>query len=179
MKIFIAVLLTAVIVSSLDAQETTKPDTGTMPPPPTTRIEPLSPEPLTLIPDSPTTIPKPQNLSNPQPLDSQPSMTEAQEQLKKSKAAADADDLKERILFRQVKTRALQDPKIKEHWAAIPSAKTTREKITAFKQYYNLLYARMLRLDGSLKDRIEKSKLETLKRINEKSEFILKEPHRT
>ena len=171
MKIFIAVLFTMVIVSSLFAQE---PKSDAHPTPPsTTLLEPLSPEPLTLIPDAPTTVPKPRNPSTDSLPDSQSSMTEAKATLEKSKAAADADDLKERILFRQVKTKAERDVKVQEQWDTIHSARTTQEKNRALKKYYDLLYARMLKLEGSLKDRIEKTKQATLIRINKTSEIPL------
>ena len=135
------------------------------------RLDPLSPEPLTLMPDAPSTVPKPVGTSSDPTLDSQTSLTEAKASLQKSKAAAEADDLKERILFREVKTRALRDPIVQEQWEAFHSAATTREKTAALKRYYNRLFARMQTLEPSLKNRIEKTKAEALSRIDLKPPF--------
>jgi len=179
MKTFIALLFTAVIVSSLCAQET-KPDAmpsqpaASPTPTPTAVLDPLSTEPLQLIPDTPSTVPKPsgqssgsRNGSSVSPYDSPASMDDAKEKLQKSKAVADADDLKGRIRFREVKTLALKDAKVQEQWDLAQTAKTTREKIAAMKQYYNLLFAKMLAIDRSLKPRVEKSKTEALARVDQ------------
>jgi len=185
MKTFIALLFTAVMVSSLCAQEMKPNATPSQPaatptPTPTAVLDPLSTEPLQLIPDTPTTVPKPSGRSTGsselQPADSPSSMADAKEKLKKSKAVADADDLKERIRFREVKTRALQDGKVAQQWELAQTATTTREKTAALKRYYTLLYARMFALDKSLKPRIEKSKLEALSRVDQTAKVSLNPP---
>jgi hypothetical protein len=178
MKTFLALLFTAVIVSSLCAQGT-KPDAMPAPaatPTPTAVLDPLSPEPLQLIPDTPTTVPKPSGQPGGLPADSPASMADAKDKLKKSKAVADADDLKERIRFREVKTRAMQDPKVQQQWELAQTAQTTPDKTAALKQYYNLLYGRMLAMDRSLKLRIDKSKIEALRRVDTKAEADLNPP---
>ena len=176
MKTFLAVLFTMVIVSSLSAQET-KIDAATSRPilaaPATMLLEPVSPQPLTLIPDLSPPIPKPQSPSSEQPRDSQPSMSEAKETLQKARAAAEANHLKERILFRQVKTRSIQDPKVQEQWAVIGLAKTPQEKKEALKRYYTLLYEKMLGMDESLRDCIEKRKQESLEQLDKITEVTL------
>jgi hypothetical protein len=185
MKTFIALLFTAVIVSSLCAQETQPEAAPSQPaasatPVPTAVLDPLSSEPLQLIPDTPTTVPKPSGRSEgqsmEQPVDSPASMNDAREKLKKSKAVADADDLKERIRFREIKTRALLDGKVQQQWDLAQTAKTTPEKTAAMKQYYNLLYARMLSLDRSLKPLIEKSKTDALSRVDQTEKVDLNAP---
>ncbi|MEI8341986.1 MAG: hypothetical protein WCH43_10695 [Verrucomicrobiota bacterium] len=185
MKTVIALLFTAVIVSSLCAQET-KPDTmpaepaASPTPTPTAVLDPLSTEPLQLIPDTPSTVPKPSRSSSgrsmEQPYDSAASMDDAKEKLKKSKAVADADDLKERIRFREVKTLAVKDGKVQQQWELAQTAPTTRGKTEALKQYYNLLYSRMLAMDKSLKTRIEKSKSEALTRLTLTKPYDLNAP---
>jgi len=178
----IALLFAGVIVSSLCAQDS-KPET--MPaeaapsatPVPTTKLDPLSPEPLQLIPDEPTQVPKPSGRStgpsDAQPLDAQPSMDDAKAKLKRSKAVADADELKQRIRFREVKTEALQDAKVQQQWDNALSARTIPDKKAAMKQFYNTLYARMLSIDHSLKPRIEKSKTDAISRVDMTAEINL------
>lgn len=179
MKTFIALLFMVVIVSSLCAQETkpeampsqpqsapeATPARGTAPAP-----DSFSTEPLQLIPDTPTTVPKPSGQSAGElPVDSRTQLSDAKDKLNKSKAVADADELKERIRFREIKTRAVNDGKVQQQLEVAQAAGTTREKIAAMKQYYNLLFARMLALDGTLKSRIEKSKKEALARVDQTS----------
>ena len=120
MKTFIAVLFSAVIVSSLYAQQT-QPDAAPQPdaPPNTVRLDPLSPEPLTLMPDAPSTVPKPVGTSSDPTLDSQTSLTEAKASLQKSKAAAEADDLKERI--EKTKAEALSRIDLKPPFDSVPA----------------------------------------------------------
>ena len=131
-----------------------------------------SSEKLRLIPDAPNSVPKPSgNLQG--SADSQPSLSDAKEKLNKSKATADADELKVRIHFREVKTQALKAPGLEEKLDRARSAKTIPEKISAMKQYYDLLFARMQLIDPTLKPRIEKSKTEALARLEIKAKADL------
>lgn len=85
---------------------------------------------------------------------------------KKSKTETAADDLKQRIRFREVKTRALSDPQVRDEWQRAEAARTDAGKREALRRFYERLYARMLRLDGSLKSRIaaaERSSLAMLR----------------
>ena len=178
MKTFIALLCATVMVSSLSAEEQ-KPAAPAATPAPAPAapaasiLDPLSTQPLPLIPEPPVTVPKPSGQFAPEPGNPQTSFSDAKAQLKKSKEAADADDLKARIRFREVRTLALHDRKVQEQWDLAESAETGRLKQTALKQYYSLLFARMLALDSSLKPRIEKAQKETMARLGQNSKLDL------
>jgi hypothetical protein len=76
-----------------------------------------------------------------------------------------ADELKERIRFRQVQTRALHNPAViaeKEHAAF---ARTDAGKREALRNYYNLLYAGMLKIEPTLSARVTKVKEASLRRL--------------
>ena len=118
-------------------------------------------EPLPLIPETPDQFPKPSGQGG----DSQSSVTSAADKLKNSKQAADADALKERIRFREVKTLALKDGKVQAQWEKVEGATTIPEKQVAMKEYYAVLFARIVQIDGSLKNRAAKLQEEALDRL--------------
>lgn len=60
------------------------------------------------------------------------------------------DPVKERIRYREAKTRALKDPAVQQEQERAENAATDSEKREALKNYYKLLHARMLKIDGSL-----------------------------
>jgi hypothetical protein len=62
--------------------------------------------------------------------------------------------MKERIRYREVKTRALKDPAIQAEWERAHKVGTDYEKRESLKKYYTMLYARMARIDKTLKKRI-------------------------
>lgn len=86
---------------------------------------------------------------------------------KPSKTLATEEELKARIRFREVKTRALEDPAVQGEWERAHAAKTDPERREAFHAYYTRLFARMLKLDGSLAERIEAHKKLTFARIDQ------------
>jgi hypothetical protein len=74
---------------------------------------------------------------------------------KKSSTEQAADDLQARVRLRQVKTKALQDPKFDAEWAEAQAATTNAGKRDLLTRYYNHLYDRMAALDPKLKPRLE------------------------
>lgn len=74
---------------------------------------------------------------------------------KKSSTEQSSDDLQARIRYRQIKTRALQDPRLQEQWDAAQTAPTDFEKRTTLRSYYEQLYDRMLKLDPSLRPQVQ------------------------
>src|SRR5205807_2995709 len=73
---------------------------------------------------------------------------------KKSKTSEAADALRERIHFREIKTRALNDERVQAEFDHARAAKTDSERREALRQFYAALYSRMLKLDASLKAQI-------------------------
>ena len=59
-------------------------------------------------------------------------------------------ELAERIRFREAKTKALRDPAVQLHWKRSTQAETDFEKREALKSYYNVLFARIGKIDGTL-----------------------------
>lgn len=74
-------------------------------------------------------------------------------------------DLKSRIRMRQLYTRVLNEPETQSEWAAAHSVKTDPERRALLKTYYTHLYARMLKLDPSLAERIKARKANSLIRL--------------
>ncbi len=103
----------------------------------------LAPEPLPLIPESPATTRKPTGSAISEP---------AKE--KKSKTEIAADEMQERIHYRQAKTKALQDPALQAEWDRAHQTRTDFARRAALKEYYVKLYGRMAKLDPSIKKRI-------------------------
>ena len=74
---------------------------------------------------------------------------------KKSSTEQASDDLQARIRYREVRTRALEDPKLQQEWDRAQAAKTEPDKREALKSYYNLLCDRMVKIDSTVKPRVE------------------------
>ena len=74
---------------------------------------------------------------------------------KKSSTEQASDDLRLRIRYREAKTRALEDPKLQQEWDRAQSMKTEPGKREALKSYYNLLCDRMVKIDSTVKPRVE------------------------
>jgi len=100
-------------------------------------------ESLRLIPEAPQTTAKPKS----KPAPSQPK--------KKSSTEQESDDLLTRIRYREAKTKALQDPRVQQEWDRAQVAKTDPQKREALKDYYNLLFDRMVKIDATVKPRVE------------------------
>ncbi len=69
----------------------------------------------------------------------------------KSKTAESAEDLIERIHFREARIKALRDPQVQAEWDQAVKAKTDYAKREALKRYYKLLHGRILKIDSSVK----------------------------
>ena len=98
---------------------------------------------LGLIPEAPKNTPKPK----PKPDPSQPK--------KKSSTEQESDDLQARIRYREARTKALQDPRLQQEWDRAEASKTEHEKREGLKSYYKLLFDRMVKIDSSVKPRVE------------------------
>lgn len=135
------------------AQEAPKPQLRGTPPSPL--APPAEPEPtpesidaIPLIPEDLEPAPKPEGGR---------AVTEpgrAFTELKKSKPIVAEGELAERIRLREAKTRALRDAQIQAEWKRAQNARTPYERREAMKSFYTQLYAKMERLDGSLKKRV-------------------------
>jgi hypothetical protein len=74
---------------------------------------------------------------------------------KTSKTEVFEQDQAEKIRFRQVHTQALADRTLEALWDKANVARKDVDKRTILKEYYKLLYARMARIDPSLKKLID------------------------
>jgi hypothetical protein len=118
------------------------------------RTPPATAEPLPLIPESPESAKK------------QPAATEPKKE-KKSKTEVAADDLQQRIRYRQAKTRALHDPAVQSAWDRAHATRTDFERRDAMKAYYKLLFSRILRIDGTLKQPVAQNELRAMRRLTQ------------
>ena len=85
----------------------------------------------------------------------------------KSKTEESAEELIERIHFREARVKALRDPQVQAEWDRAAKAKTDYEKREALKRYYKLLYARILKIDGSVKKTADLREHAALRRLGE------------
>ncbi len=123
---------------------------------PTAAAPAVEPE-VTLIPEQVPQRTKP----NSKPVDA-PKTTEA-----KSKTEESAEDLNERIHFREARVKALRDPQVQAEWDSAAKAKTDFEKREALKRYYKLLYARILKIDASVKSVVTLRQASSLHRLEQ------------
>lgn len=115
----------------------------------------LAPEPAPtdiLIPGNLPQNPKPQGSAIPQPSSMPRSTTRGVTSMPSppNKTQVAEDEVKQRIQYRLAKNKAMRDPAVQAALAAAESAKTDLEKREAMKRYYNLLNARIRKIDGSL-----------------------------
>ena len=141
-------LFPALLLASLPlcAQESAPAETLELIPSNPAPSEPASPaESLPLIPESPEPAKKPKGKS--------PALAPVGElkKEKKSSTEATADEQAQRIRFREAKTRALRDPAVQREWERSLQARSDFEKREALASYYKLLFARIAKLDKSLK----------------------------
>ncbi|MDB6174345.1 MAG: hypothetical protein JWL59_3656 [Chthoniobacteraceae bacterium] len=123
----------------------------------------LPAESLPLIPDAPARTPKPKK-SAPSP----PSILDpANGSGKKTKTEIADDELRGRIRFREAKTKAIKDPLIQSELGRAQAARTDFVKREAMKSYYKLLYARMTKIDASIKPRIDAALTQSLHRLEQ------------
>ena len=122
----------------------------TLPPPA------LTTEPLPLIPEAPEPTERPRTSGRDEP-----------RQEKKSSTEQASNEMKERIRYREVKTRALKDPAIQAEWERAHLVGTDFEKRETLKKYYKMLYTRMARIDKTLKKRIDEQEQTAIRRLTQ------------
>jgi hypothetical protein len=78
-----------------------------------------------------------------------------------------ATETRERIRFREAKTKALRDAQVQAQWERSVKAKTDYEKRAALTNYYKLLYARIAKLDNTIQKLIEERQRFSLRRLEQ------------
>jgi hypothetical protein len=126
-------------------------NSGQLLPPPA-----LTTEPLPLIPEAPEPTERPRTSDIQEP-----------RREKKSSTEEATNEMKERIRYREVKTRALKDPAIQAEWERAHKVGTDYEKRESLKKYYTMLYARMARIDKTLKKRIAEQERTSIRRLTQ------------
>jgi hypothetical protein len=177
MKTLIAACLIATAVAaplSVAVAQTPAPATVPLPSGPASPESSAAPgektdlnQPVTLMPETPPTIPKPSARESSGGLLG-PTMAVPQlPETRKSKTTATEEDLKQRIRFREIKTQALKDPHVQEEWERAQSAPTDLEKRDALRRYYTQLFARMAKIDSSLAAKAEQQKKVAIGRLDQ------------
>lgn len=118
------------------------------------------PDSIPLIPESPERTVKPKGSRAAELEPEKPSE-------KKNKTEVAETDMKERIRMRQLKTRALNEPALQSEWQRAQSMRTDATKRDALRNYYRLLYARMTKLDPTIKKRIDTELSISLRRLSQ------------
>ena len=121
-----------------------------------------APDSLSLIPDAPPPLEKPPGRSG-----SGGSRAGAVNPIKKNKTEVAVQDYSQRIKFREAKTKAERDEKIQAELETADAAKTDEEKRAALKRYYKLLYAKILKIDGSLKKLVAQRQEQSMKQLDQ------------
>jgi len=164
MKFFTATFFTALLLSlstvmAQDANVVPIPDKVPSEPQPLPLASP-SPTPFSLIPDNmPPPLERPSHRSSEKEPGATPGPAGAV--VKKNKTEESIDNIADRIKFREAKTKALKDEKVIDLDAQVEAAKTDPEKRALLREYYTVLYAKILKIDGSIKklvaDRLKQS----------------------
>lgn len=79
-----------------------------------------------------------------------------------------ADDVKERARYQEVRTKALEDKKVRTLQERADNATDDAAQKKASEAYYKALYSRMRKIDPALKDRIDRVEKATLRRLDRK-----------
>ncbi|HYR57883.1 MAG TPA: hypothetical protein VEO95_04610, partial [Chthoniobacteraceae bacterium] len=152
---FAIVALALAIAPALLAQEAAPANPGRLPvvpaPAPAAAPAPAVEPEVTLIPEQ---VPQ-----NKKPAEAAPE--------KKSKTEESAEELLERIHFREARTKALRDPGVQAEWDRSNKAKTDYARREALKTYYNRLYDRILTIDGSVKKTADFRRQASLHRLEQ------------
>jgi len=88
-------------------------------------------------------------------------------QLQSSNAIV-AQDAQEKLRYRQVRSKALEDPNVLKLQDKADTAVNEDEQKAASKQYYKALFGKMRELEPALKDRIDRTEAATLRRLDKK-----------
>jgi hypothetical protein len=138
-------VLTFALASLLRAQEASPAAPGRLQLAPAAAPTPLTPDSLpevTLVPE-----PVPQKKKP----DAAAAAAVPVDKEKKSKTEESSEEVTQRVHFREARTKALRDPQVQAEWERATHAKTDLIKREALQTYYKLLYARILKIDGSVK----------------------------
>ncbi len=123
----------------------------------------LPAESLPLIPEAPA---RPQKSKK--PVQILPSIIDPENSAgKKTKTEIADEELRGRIRFREAKTKAIKDPAIQSELNRAQAARTDFVKREAMRSYYKLLYARMTKIDASIKPRIAIALAQSLHRLEQ------------
>lgn len=124
----------------------------------------LSPKPGTSValpqdsrsprPETPLMPDQTPSLVKPEAAPAEPASTPEQKRTKTSKTEVFEQDQATKIRFRQVHTQALADRNLDALWNKAVVARKDADKRALLKEYYKLLYARMEKIDPSLKKEI-------------------------
>ncbi len=87
---------------------------------------------------------------------------------KKSETEQATEKMGDRVRFRLAQNKAVNDPAVQAQFERIHLMRTDSERRTEWKAYYKLLFAKMNRLDGSLKAQIELAERKAVDRVTQK-----------
>lgn len=147
MKLFTATFFTVILVSlhAVVAQ-----DASAVPIPDNNSNAAPTPSPLFPTTNPPPVVSKPHYDGGASDTERRPAGRNAPA-VKQAKPPEPEVSIQDNIKYREAKTKALHDDKIQAALAAVDAAKTDPDKRAAWKQYYTLLAARILKIDGSIK----------------------------
>jgi hypothetical protein len=120
-------------------------------------------DPIGLIPDLLEPAPKPEGGAIPQPGRDLSGSDGRGPRVDRTTAAQ--DEMAARIRFRELTNKVSLDPKIAGELEKANNAKTDLEKREGLKQYYTLLYGRVVKLDRSLEKRATALKARLIHRL--------------
>jgi hypothetical protein len=168
MKLYATISFSALLLLSPPALRAQ--DANSVPLPDTHNTGPGSPPqpgptPLSLIPNTPEPVEKPSHRASSGTAEND---ANAPSLIKKNKTQANTDDVADRIKFRMAKTKALEDEKIQALWADTEATKGDEEKRKALKNYYIALYAKILKIDGSIKKLVSQRLQDCLKQLEQR-----------
>jgi hypothetical protein len=119
--------------------------------------EPAEPAEVPLIPQEVAPVEKPRGRA----------IEQKSTTIKRTKTDESTEELNQRIRFREARTKALREASVQAEWEKSLQARTDLEKREALKRHYQLLFARMTKIDGSLKKLIDERKLLALRRLEQ------------
>ena len=85
----------------------------------------------------------------------------------KSKTEINAEELLERIHFREAQVKALRDPQVQAEWERSEKAKTDLDRREALKRYYKLLHERIVKIDRTVKKTSDTRQAAALHRLDQ------------
>src|SRR4030095_2199460 len=86
---------------------------------------------------------------------------------KVDRTTAAENELAARVRLRELTTRVRQEPNVAAEWDRAQTARTDFDKRDALKNYYKLLYDRIVKLDPTLQKRVAEMRTKSLHRLSE------------